>query len=121
MAYKGVFVSLKPRKTPCIAKERRTAGAPRDLNVKYCCAGFSIGESWIKKNKNSSGYYYSTSHIAIRPRTNYLGGVWNIDFKSGLPVGKNDGENKETNLANSRSKLSRREGFRTYRFNSHEV
>jgi len=45
VAYKGVLVSLNPRKTLCIANERRTAGAPRDLNFKYCCAGCSIGES----------------------------------------------------------------------------
>lgn len=44
MAYKGVVVSLKPLKTPCIAKERRTAGAPSDRSVKYFCAGASIGE-----------------------------------------------------------------------------
>lgn len=44
VATRGVFVSLKPRKTPCIANERRTAGAPNDLTVKYLRAGFSIGE-----------------------------------------------------------------------------
>jgi hypothetical protein len=44
VAYKGVFVSLNPLKTPCMARERRTAGAPRDLNVRYCWAGFSMGE-----------------------------------------------------------------------------
>lgn len=44
VAHKGVFVSLNPLKTPCIARERRTAGAPRDLNVRYCWAGFSMGE-----------------------------------------------------------------------------
>ena len=44
VAYKGVFVSLNPRKTPCMAKERRTAGAPSDLKVKYWIAGFNIGE-----------------------------------------------------------------------------
>ncbi len=37
-------MSLNPLKTPCMARERRTAGAPRDLNVKYCWAGFIIGE-----------------------------------------------------------------------------
>lgn len=35
VAYNGVLVSLSPRKTPCIASESRTAGAPSDLNVKY--------------------------------------------------------------------------------------
>lgn len=44
VAYKGVLVSLKPRKTPCIAKEIRTAGAPSERSVKYLCAGKSIGE-----------------------------------------------------------------------------
>jgi len=45
VAYKGVAVSLKPRKTPCIAKERRTAGEPSALIVKYWRAGRYIGES----------------------------------------------------------------------------
>lgn len=49
VAYKGVFVSLNPRKTPCTAKDRRTAGEPNDLNVKYFSAGFSIGEPWSRK------------------------------------------------------------------------
>lgn len=40
-------MSLNPRKTPCMAKERRTAGAPSDLSVKYCCAGVIISESYI--------------------------------------------------------------------------
>lgn len=34
MANRGVFVSLNPRKTPCMANDRRTAGAPSDLRVK---------------------------------------------------------------------------------------
>lgn len=34
MTYKGVVVSLNPRKMPCMAKERSTAGAPNDLNLK---------------------------------------------------------------------------------------
>lgn len=46
MTYNGVVVSLNPRKIPCIAKERRTAGAPIDLYVKYFTAGFSIGEPY---------------------------------------------------------------------------
>ena len=45
MTYKGVVVSLKPLKIPCMAKERRTAGDPIDLNLRYFSAGFSIGES----------------------------------------------------------------------------
>jgi len=32
-----------------MANERRTAGAPSDLSVKYFIAGVSIGESWRKK------------------------------------------------------------------------
>ena len=55
MAYKGVLVSLNPRKTPCMAKERRTAGAPRALNVKYLLAGVSIEEPYQTKNKNKNG------------------------------------------------------------------
>lgn len=45
MTYKGVVVSLNPRKIPCMANVRRTAGAPMDLTVKYFNAGLSIGES----------------------------------------------------------------------------
>lgn len=45
MTYKGVVVSLKPLKIPCMAKERRTAGEPIDLNLRYFSAGSSIGES----------------------------------------------------------------------------
>ena len=45
MTYKGVVVSLNPRKMPCMAKVRRTAGAPNDLVTKYFTAGASIGES----------------------------------------------------------------------------
>ena len=49
VAYRGVLVSLKPRKIPCIANETRTEGAPNDLKVKYLKAGGSIGESWLTK------------------------------------------------------------------------
>lgn len=35
VAYNGVVVSLNPRNTPCVASERRTAGAPSDLRDKY--------------------------------------------------------------------------------------
>jgi hypothetical protein len=45
ITYKGVVVSLNPRKIPCMANVRRTAGAPIDLTVKYFNAGFSMGES----------------------------------------------------------------------------
>jgi len=34
VAYNGVFVSLKPRKTPCMASDSSTAGAPSDLIVR---------------------------------------------------------------------------------------
>ena len=37
-------MSFNPRKTPCMASDRRTAGDPSDLSVKYCCAGISIGD-----------------------------------------------------------------------------
>lgn len=53
VAYKGVVVSLKPRKTPCIAKERRTAGEPSALTVKYWRAGIYIGESCSIQEKLS--------------------------------------------------------------------
>jgi hypothetical protein len=46
VAYKGVLVSLKPRKTPCIASDKRTAGEPSALNVKYFLAGVNIAESY---------------------------------------------------------------------------
>jgi len=49
ITYKGVVVSLNPRKIPCMAKERSTAGAPKDLNLKYLIAGFSIGEFYTKR------------------------------------------------------------------------
>lgn len=48
MTYKGVVTSLNPLKIPCIANERRTAGEPNALNLKYFTAGFSIGESYSK-------------------------------------------------------------------------
>jgi hypothetical protein len=51
VAYKGVLVSLIPLKIPCIAIESITAGAPNDLNIKYCCAGFNIGEFCIQNKK----------------------------------------------------------------------
>lgn len=51
MAYNGVLVSLKPRKIPCIAKERRTAGAPSERRVKYLCAGNNIGEPYFDRDE----------------------------------------------------------------------
>lgn len=64
VAYKGVFVSLNPLKTPCMARERRTAGAPRDLNVRYCWAGFSMGELYTNRIVPKSLYVdYSNMNI----------------------------------------------------------
>jgi hypothetical protein len=65
VAYKGVFVSLNPRNTPCMANERRTAGAPSDLNVKYWSAGVSIGESY-KKNIIVQCHYNGHTVIKIQ-------------------------------------------------------
>lgn len=64
VAYKGVFVSLIPRKTPWIAIEIITAGAPNDLNVKYCCAGLNIGEFCTKNNIGR--HYTENSKVAKR-------------------------------------------------------
>lgn len=47
VAYRGVFVSLKPRKIPCIARERATAGEPNALSVRYFLAGTSIGDPYF--------------------------------------------------------------------------
>jgi len=47
-------VSLNPPKIPCMAKERSTAGAPKDLNLKYLTAGYSIGESYTNTNNFTS-------------------------------------------------------------------
>lgn len=47
VANKGVVVSLNPRKTPCMARDRRTAGEPSDLKVKYFLAGLSMVEPYI--------------------------------------------------------------------------
>ena len=44
MTYRGVFLSLNPRKIPCMAKERRIAGALSDRNFKYLSVGISMGE-----------------------------------------------------------------------------
>lgn len=51
MTYKGVVVSLNPLKIPCMAKVRRTAGAPNDLVTKYFSAGASIGEFCYVRNR----------------------------------------------------------------------
>lgn len=42
-------MSFNPRKTPCMAKDKRTAGAPRDLKVRYWLAGVIIGSSYSKE------------------------------------------------------------------------
>lgn len=48
-----------------MAKDKRTAGAPRDLNVKNCSAGFSIGESC--RNKNVKHFLVSISDFVEEP------------------------------------------------------
>ena len=69
MTYRGVFVSLNPRKIPCMAKDRRTAGAPSDRNFKYLSAGICMGELYWegergKKTKNEEwGVHLSTYSI----------------------------------------------------------
>lgn len=40
----GVFVSLKPRKTPWRAKDTTTAGAPKALSERNRCAGIRMDE-----------------------------------------------------------------------------
>ena len=44
VAYRGVLVSLKPRKMPCIESDRSNAGEPNDRMVKYFCAGDKTAE-----------------------------------------------------------------------------
>nr|GMD65275.1 Os01g0919150 [Ipomoea batatas] len=70
VAYKGVVVSFRPRKIPCIAKDRRTAGAPSALRVRYFRAGFNIGDSYLTPIKLKSGFA-RTMRITVwrRPRT----------------------------------------------------
>lgn len=78
-------MSLKPRKTPCIANERRTAGAPSDLNVRYLSAGFSIGESYkdlvfrdyndaylITRTNNTDCYEQIFTHFSLLEYTSYI-------------------------------------------------
>jgi hypothetical protein len=48
-----------------MANERRTAGAPSDLNVKYWSAGVSIGESY-KKNIIVQCHYNGHTVIKIQ-------------------------------------------------------
>lgn len=62
-------MSLSPRKTPCIANERRTAGAPSDLRVKYCTAGFSMGESYITEDSEHS---FLLLKVVEKPRSKYF-------------------------------------------------
>jgi hypothetical protein len=44
LAYSGVLVSLKPRKTPWTASAITTAGAPMALNDRYWKAGVRMGD-----------------------------------------------------------------------------
>ena len=44
VAYRGVLVSLKPRKMPCIERDKSNAGAPNARMVKYFCAGDKTAE-----------------------------------------------------------------------------
>lgn len=52
VAYRGVLVSLKPRNTPCIARESATAGEPSALKVRYFLAGTSIGDPYLIQEEN---------------------------------------------------------------------
>ena len=71
MTYRGVFLSLNPRKIPCMAKERRIAGALSDRNFKSLSVGISMGELYWErerereeKNKNKDwGVHLSTYSI----------------------------------------------------------
>lgn len=92
VAYKGVFVSLKPRKTPCMAKERRTAGAPSDLNVKYFKAGGSTGEPFqiLKTNwiENWLQWHASKNWKLLKFQTQNLLWYWNQSLQNfkGCPL-----------------------------------
>ena len=44
-AYRGVFVSLNPRKVPCAANAITIAGAPKALSIRKSSAGPRMGES----------------------------------------------------------------------------
>lgn len=100
VAYKGVFVSLSPRKTPCTAKDKRTAGAPRDLNVKYWHAGVNMGESCRDKrpcqyigNSSCHSFQQNCKHVTKINRESGLFKIFsNKDIGLTLPV-------KETTLA----------------------
>lgn len=50
MAYKGVFVSIKPRKAPCAASAITMGGAPKALDARKFSAGTRIGESYKIRN-----------------------------------------------------------------------
>ncbi|BAS75912.1 Os01g0919150 [Oryza sativa Japonica Group] len=65
----GVLVSLNPLKTPCIARDSSTAGAPRDLTTRYRSAGIIIGEPCLTPMMRSSGLPAATRNTAwSRPR-----------------------------------------------------
>lgn len=46
IAYRGVLVSLNPRKAPCAASAITMAGEPKALKVRKFSAGIRIGESY---------------------------------------------------------------------------
>lgn len=56
MAYRGVFVSLNPRKVPCAASAITMGGAPNALQERKFSAGTRIGESYnIANSQEFSG------------------------------------------------------------------
>ena len=56
MTYRGVFLSLNPRKIPCMAKDRRIAGALSDRNFKSLSVGISMGELyWERERERERG------------------------------------------------------------------
>lgn len=50
IAYKGVFVSINPRKAPCAASAITMGGAPKALKLRKFSAGTLIGESYSMIN-----------------------------------------------------------------------
>lgn len=47
-----------------MAKERRIAGAPSDLNVKYCTAGVNIGESYKREGDKEQPIIWGIANIS---------------------------------------------------------
>ena len=69
VVYRGVFVSFNPRKTPCMANDRRTAGAPSDLRVKYSYVEVSIRELEWTPMKFNIGFAPKVRNMTwMRPR-----------------------------------------------------